>query len=68
MLAVMAVALAGTAAAQQQTARPLAVAQDSCSAACRTAHSQCRIATKGSPSCDAQLMACLQRCIATRGK
>jgi hypothetical protein len=40
-----------------------ALAQSSsCAAACRAAHNDCRIATKGSPSCDAQFQACLQDC------
>jgi hypothetical protein len=34
----------------------------SCAAACRAAHNDCRIATKGSPSCDAQFQACLLDC------
>jgi len=36
---------------------------NSCAAQCRAAHNQCRIATKGSPRCDAQLQACLSRCL-----
>ncbi len=35
----------------------------SCVAQCRAAHSQCRIASKGSPSCDGQLQSCLQGCL-----
>ena len=38
----------------------------SCTSACRAQHSQCRIATKGSPSCDAQLQSCLQGCLSGR--
>jgi hypothetical protein len=45
---------------------PIQVAQDGCAANCRAQHNQCRIATKGSPSCDAQLQACMQRCIPTK--
>ncbi len=41
---------------------------NSCTDACRAQHNQCRIATKGSPSCDVQLQACMQRCISTRGR
>jgi hypothetical protein len=35
---------------------------NSCAASCHAGHNQCRIATKGSPSCDAQLTACLRGC------
>jgi len=35
---------------------------DSCGAACRNAYNQCRIATKGSSSCEAQFTSCMQRC------
>ena len=38
----------------------------SCTASCRAQYNQCRISTKGSPSCDAQFAACMRRCIATR--
>jgi len=37
-----------------------------CAAQCRDQHNRCRIATKGSPSCDAQLQACLQGCLSRR--
>lgn len=33
-----------------------------CASACYAAHSQCRVSTKGSPSCDAQLSRCLSGC------
>ncbi len=33
-----------------------------CASACYAAHSQCRVASKGSPACDSQLSACLARC------
>lgn len=36
---------------------------NSCAAQCRAKHNQCRINTKGSASCDAQLQACLSRCL-----
>jgi hypothetical protein len=36
---------------------------NACVASCRAAHSQCRIATKGSASCDAQLQACVHACV-----
>lgn len=41
-------------------------AANPCSAQCRQAHNQCRIQTKGSPSCDSQLAQCLRSCIAER--
>jgi len=36
---------------------------NSCAAGCRAQHNQCRIATKGSPACDAQLNQCLRSCL-----
>ena len=36
---------------------------NACAAGCRQQHNQCRIQTKGSSSCDAQLQRCLQGCI-----
>lgn len=39
---------------------------DQCVQQCRNAHNQCRIATKGSPSCDAQLQACMDGCRSRR--
>jgi hypothetical protein len=41
----------------------LAAKADGCAAGCRARHDQCRIATKGSPSCDAQLQACIRGCV-----
>lgn len=37
-------------------------AANSCAAACYSEHNQCRIARKGSPSCDEALTQCLSRC------
>lgn len=54
--AVLAVILGGTA-----LAIPPATA-NSCADGCRAAHNQCRIANKGSPSCDAALTRCLSGC------
>lgn len=34
-----------------------------CAQACYNRHAQCRIATKGSPRCDAQLRQCLKGCL-----
>ena len=45
---------------------PIAVAEDSCANACQAEHNQCRVATKGSPSCDAARQRCLQACIAKK--
>ena len=36
----------------------------SCRGMCLAQYNQCRIATKGSPTCDAQYQSCLQACIA----
>ena len=38
-------------------------AQGSCPGACLAQYNQCRIATKGSPSCDQQYQRCLQKCV-----
>jgi len=46
-------------------AAPAAFA-NSCQQSCRAQWNQCRIATKGSSSCDAQLQACMQACIPRR--
>jgi hypothetical protein len=35
---------------------------NACASTCRAAYSDCRIASKGSPSCDAQFQACMQSC------
>ena len=35
---------------------------DQCVQQCRNDHNQCRIKTKGSPSCDSQLQACMDSC------
>ena len=46
----------------------LAAKADTCAPSCRERHNQCRIQTKGSPSCDAQLQACLQSSLASQSK
>jgi hypothetical protein len=38
------------------------VAADGCGASCRNSYNQCRIATKGSASCEAQFTSCMQHC------
>ena len=35
----------------------------SCGAQCKKAFNDCRISTKGSPTCDEQFTRCMQRCI-----
>ena len=35
----------------------------SCGKSCKDAYSQCRMATKGSESCEKKFTKCLQRCI-----
>jgi hypothetical protein len=39
------------------------VSANQCGASCRNAYNQCRISTKGSPSCEAAFTACMQSCI-----
>ena len=61
---VFAAATAGVGFALGDGTRNCANAQNSsCVAACRAAHNDCRIRTKGSASCDAQFQACMQSCI-----
>jgi hypothetical protein len=63
MLALLAAVLLGSA----PEVACVALAQSgACTSACRSQYNQCRIATKGSPSCDAQFAACMQRCISSR--
>jgi hypothetical protein len=38
------------------------VAADGCGASCRNAYNQCRIATKGSASCESAFTSCMQHC------
>lgn len=45
------------------TASPAAATNQSCAADCQTHHDRCRIRTKGSPSCDSERQACLQKCL-----
>jgi hypothetical protein len=57
-------ALTGFAAALTDGATSCALADGtSCVSACRAAHNDCRIRTKGSASCDAQFQACMQGCV-----
>jgi hypothetical protein len=43
----------------------MAAKADTCAPACRANHNQCRLQTKGAATCDAQLQACLQSCLAS---
>lgn len=57
-------ALTGFGAALTDGARSCANADgSSCVSACRAAHNDCRIRTKGSASCDAQFQSCMQGCV-----
>jgi hypothetical protein len=57
-------ALTGIAVAFTDASTSCAKAEgNACVAACRAAHNECRIATKGSSSCDAQFQACIQGCV-----
>lgn len=38
----------------------------SCRSVCLQQYNQCRISSKGSPSCDAQYQSCLQGCVTLR--
>lgn len=42
------------------------VVEASCASLCRQRHNQCRISTRGAPSCDADLQRCLKGCLATK--
>ena len=39
---------------------------NACAQRCYAQHNQCRMATKGSPACDAQLTSCLRSCSARK--
>jgi outer membrane murein-binding lipoprotein Lpp len=39
------------------------VLANACADGCRAKHNQCRMSTKNSPSCDAELQRCLQSCM-----
>jgi len=47
---------------------PFVVAEASCASLCRQRHNQCRISTRGSPRCDAELQRCLKGCLAATKK
>ena len=46
----------------------VAARADACADACRARHNECRVQTKGSPQCDAQVNACVQQCITALSK
>ncbi|KAB2941802.1 MAG: hypothetical protein K8F92_18385 [Hyphomicrobium sp.] len=39
------------------------VSANQCGAGCKSAYNQCRISTKGSPSCEIAFTRCMQSCI-----
>lgn len=43
-----------------------AEAEGGCGESCRAAYNQCRIATKGSATCEAAFTSCMQTCIKRR--
>jgi hypothetical protein len=45
---------------------PFELAEASCASLCRQRHNQCRISTRGSAKCDAELQRCLKGCLATQ--
>lgn len=66
---VMLVLISGGLAGSAPSAAEFKLAQNgACTASCRSQYNQCRIATKGASSCDAQFAACMRRCIAARGR
>lgn len=61
--------ISGGLAGSAPSAAEMMVAQSSgCAESCRAQYNQCRISTKGSPSCDAQFAACMRRCIPSRAR
>ena len=61
---VLAVMFVGLAAVIADAGQSCAFGQgNACASTCRSAYNDCRIATKGSASCDAQFQACLQGCV-----
>ena len=65
LIALISGGLAGSA----PSAAEMTLAQASgCTESCRAQYYQGRIATKGSPSCDAQFAACMRRCISSRAR
>lgn len=50
------------------TANHKSVDGGSCTEDCRSRYNECRLSTKGSPSCDAEFAVCMRRCIDARSK
>jgi hypothetical protein len=46
----------------------LASETTSCATTCQTEHDRCRIQRKGSPSCDAERQACLEKCLQKKSR
>ena len=44
----------------------MVVVEASCASLCRQRHNQCRISTRGAPTCDADLQRCLKGCLETK--
>lgn len=66
-------ALAAAESPRPQTATPVepapfVIAEASCASLCSQRHNQCRISTRGSPRCDAELQRCLKGCLASKGR
>jgi hypothetical protein len=57
------VAVAAMLGATALLATAIEASANACASNCRAQHNQCRIATKGSSSCDTRLQQCLQRCL-----
>jgi hypothetical protein len=64
-LAAVAVVAALLAVSGLVATRP-AEAEGGCGESCRSAYNQCRIATKGSSTCEATFTSCMQTCIKRR--
>lgn len=62
-LALLAIATGATAMLFDGAASCALAQNNNCASACRATHNECRIATKGSASCDAQFHSCLQGCL-----
>ena len=47
---------------------PTVVQSGTCAADCQTHHDRCRVRTKGSPTCDAERQACLEKCLQKKAR
>ena len=66
LLLIAALALAATVSDMVGDGTCALAQSSSCRSTCLAQYNQCRIATKGSSSCDAQYQACLQGCVTHR--